>query len=406
MADQGRTQRSVVTVAGAALVLMISGCTQTSPTPSSAASGSPGATAPESSASASVGPTAGWIATGDLGEARPDHTATLLQDGRVLMAGGFDPTFGDVFGFVASTQLYNTATGVWTMTGALQEGRYAHTATLLQDGRVLVTGGVGGNGRLASAELYDPDAGTWAATGSMQEARVSHTATLLPDGQVLVAGFFDGSSDGVRSLASAELFDPASGLWTPTASMAQARGLHTATLLKDGRVLVAGGTGDNSTSGELYDPTTQRWTATRPMVEGRGGHTATLLGNGMVLIVGSGGETAQLYDPSSDAWGLTGAPSGTGIDNATVLLADGRVLVTGGYNSNGDGLADAQLYDPISRTWTATASMLEGRVYHSATLLPDGTVLVAGGSKTIYADSLEELVLSAELYDPGSEEAT
>ena len=388
----GMTQRNVVTLAAAVLVLIVSGCTEASPSPSSPVSGSPRPSA--------SGPTGSWTATGGLLEARPDHTATLLQDDRLLVAGGFDPTFGDVFGFVASAQLYDAATGEWIMTGALQEGRYAHTATLLDDGRVLVAGGVGGNGLLASAELYDPDTGTWTATGSMREARVSHTATLLPDGQVLVAGFFDGGSEGVRMLASAELFDPATDLWTPTASMAQARGLHTATLLNDGRVLVAGGTASDPTSGELYNPISKTWTATRPMVEGRGGHTATLLDNGMVLVVGTGGESAQLYDPVTDAWSLTGAVSGTGPDHTATLLADGRVLVTGGYEGNGDGLAAAQLYDPVTGSWTATAPMLEGRVYHSATLLPDGTLLVAGGSQTIYADSLDELVASAELFHP------
>lgn len=393
---RGTTRRLASTLAAGALALAVSACTGSSP--QATASGGPSEPGASSAASSSPDENAPrWTATGSLMEARPDHTATLLEDGRVLVAGGFDPTFGDVFGFVASAELYDPDTGSWTLTGAMLEGRYGHTATLLRDGTVLVVGGSGGNGLLASAELYDPIAGTWTATGPMLDARVSHTATLLPDGRVLVAGtFYGGSGDPTPiSLATTELFDPDTGTWTATASMPRARGMHTATLLRNGSVLVAGGTAGDF--GELYDATTETWTDAGQMVEGRGGHTATLLRDGTVLVAG---EFAQLYDPTDNSWTPTGDLIEPGVDHTATLLSDGTVLVVGGYDTNADGLAAAQLYDPSSGSWIATAAMPEGRVYHSATLLQDGTVLVAGGGKTIYADSVDELLSSAELYHP------
>jgi hypothetical protein len=266
---------------------------------------------------------------------------------------------------------------------------------------VLVVGGTGGNGLLASAELYDPASGTWTATGPMLELRVGHTATLLPDGTVLVAGFFTGDSEGARSLASAELYDPASGTWTATASMVQARGMHVATLLQDGTVLVTAGTAATP-SGELYDPATKTWSDTGPMVEGGTGQTATLLPDGSVLVTG---QSAQLYDPTDKSWTPTGpmvTVDHVGYGHTATLLPDGTVLVIGGYDGDGDGLAAAQLYDPSSGSWIATAGMIEGRVSHTATLLRDGTVLVAGSSKTLYVSSIDDLLPSAELYDPGS----
>ena len=163
----------------------------------------------------------------------------------------------------------------------------------------------GGSG---SAELYDPDSGTWTVTGSMIEARSWQSATLLPDGRVLVAGGMGSTGSGgdevVFLMDSAELYDPDTGTWTATGSMIEARHNYTATRLSDGRVLVTGG---GLASAELYDPDSGTWTATASMIEGRSGHTATLLSDGTVLVAGgyintgSGGSTpsAELYDPGS-----------------------------------------------------------------------------------------------------------
>jgi hypothetical protein len=335
-------------------------------------------------------------------ESHSSHTATLLPDGTVLVAGGYGP---------ASAELYDPSSGSWTATGNMNEGRGDHTATLLPDGRVLVAGGSSGPAPLASAELYDPSSGTWAATGNMIEGRVNHTATLLPDGQVLVAGGGgSGTLMGPAPLASAELYDPSSGSWTATGNMNEVRG-GTATLLPHGTVLVAGGSSGPAplASAELYDPISGTWTATGNMLEVRSRHTATLLPDGTVLVTGgistSSGSydaltSAELYDPGSGTWTATGNMIEVRSGHTATLLPDGRVLVTGGISSirrGYDPLASAELYDPYPGSWTATGSMAAGRQYHTATLLGDGRVLVAGG----YGTS-SHILASAERYDPGS----
>jgi hypothetical protein len=177
-----------------------------------------------------------------------------------------------------------------------------HTATLLPNGKVLVAGGASSQGQtnLKSAELYDPAAGTWAATGNMITARDFHTATLLPNGKVLVVGG-DRRFGPHEPLASAELYDPASGTWAATGSLITARAHHTATLLPDGRVLAAGGEDDFS-SAELYNPGTGTWTAAGDLITGRSYHTATLLPNGQVLaaggVVSASLNSAELFTPA------------------------------------------------------------------------------------------------------------
>ncbi|HEX9888673.1 MAG TPA: kelch repeat-containing protein [Nitriliruptorales bacterium] len=344
-------------------------------------------------------------------------TATLLPDGTVLVVGG-DGSSGPL----ASAEVHDPSTGSWTATGSMIEARANHTATLLPDGRVLVAGGNGSLGLLASAELYDPGSGSWTATGSMIEARYGHTATLLPDGRVLVAVgaaiFTDGDVSGPDPLASAELFDPSSGTWGATGTMGGVRFGHTATLLPDGTVLVAGGEGSfgsgDPASAELYDPRSGSWTVTGSMHAARAYHTATLLLDGTVLAAGGGVigvlASAELFDPGSGTWTATGNMNGGRAEHPATLLLDGTVLVAGGNSgSSGIGfLASAELFDPGSGSWTATGSMIEARDFPMATLLSDGSVLVAGGSNqqgctpgTPCSGSIVPLA-SAELYDPGS----
>jgi hypothetical protein len=349
------------------------------------------------SASAAPSPTADesatspWTATGNMVTPRQYHTATLLYDGRVLVAGGGNSQY------VAQAELYDPNTGTWTATGKMIEARYGHTATLLLDGTVLVSGGIDDNsGVLSSAELYDPTSGKWTATGKMATARIAHTATLLPDGTVLVAGGSASSSHG-GELASAELYDPSIGAWTATGSLIEARYGHTTTRLRDGAVLAGGGFVEDSdingalASTELYDPGSRSWAATGTMHEGRAKHTATLLLDGTVLVAGFGAlASAELYDPNGGSWSGTGSMTEARSNDPTAtLLPDGRVLVTGGGS-----LASAELYDPRSGTWSAVANMVWARYDHTATLLTDGRVLVAGGSNSQY-------VAQAELYDPG-----
>lgn len=201
--------------------------------------------------------------TGSMSNGRDEQTATLLQDGRVLVAGGSDAS-GEGLP-QSSAELYEPKTGTFSPTGAMTSPRWYHTATLLSNGRVLIAGGEGLGPNLASAELYDPKTGTFSATGSMSQARSDHTATLLPNGRVLIAGgdTFGQSPASISTLASAEIYDPRTGTFSPAGSMNSPRLRQTATLLLDGRVLIAGGwlypsgsrgPGEGLASAELYQP--------------------------------------------------------------------------------------------------------------------------------------------------------
>jgi hypothetical protein len=330
------------------------------------------------------------------------HTSTLLRDGRVLVAGGVinDRLDGQVS---ASVELYDPSSGAWTATAEMMSPRWGHTATLLPNGTVLVAGSyINSADPLALAELYDPVSGRWTATANMTSGRGGHTATLLPDGKVLLVG--GGAEDtllegGPRS-STAELYDPATGVWTATGSMTEARKGFTATLLPDGRVLVAGGDAD-FVAADLYDPRSGTWTATGSMAEGRFGHTATLLADGTVLVAGGCAcsdpgalATAELYDPNSGRWTSTGTMSTTRIFHTATLLADGTVL-TVNDGLSGDRPASAELYDARGGNWSITARPARTRYGYTATLLSSGTVLLVG-------DYDVDSRASAELYHPGS----
>jgi len=358
----------------------------------------------------------GFEQTGSLITARSQHTATLLPNGKVLVAGGLDSSSNSL----ASAELYDPASGTWMETGNLAFARSQHTATLLPNGKVLVAGGLDSSSNsLASAELYDPASGIWTSTGSLEFARSQHTATLLLDGKVLVAGGkVDHSSEpemetqpdchpvclvGTRK---AELYDPETGTWARTGNLKIARSQHTATLLLDGNVLVAGGFvgGDFATpssSAELYDPVIGAWTPTHTL-EARAFHTATLLPDGEVLVAGGLNilalKTAELYDPASQTWTRTGNMKGTRRSHTAALLPNGQVFVVGGLDAGGTVLASARLYDPVGGRWTEAGNLAVARYQHTSTLLTNGKVLVAGG-----LDSSSNALASAELYDSAVE---
>ena len=330
-----------------------------------------------------------WTPTGSLAAGRWGHTATLLPSGLVLVAGGVGhatPTSG--IGVLASAEVYDPSTGTWTPTGSMITTRVGHTATLLPSGKVLVAGGeaagVTGVGS-TSAELYDPAAGSWTATGPLNMGREQHTATLLPSGRVLVTG---GYVSFVTYTPTAEIYDPASGTWTYTGNMTEARGVHGAVLLPTGLVLVAGGFSftsqvDALASAELYDPATGAWSATGAMSVPRQLHTLTPLLSGKVLAAGGYGDgttqgTAELYDPSSGTWTPTGSLGTSRRQHVATLLPSGQVLVTGGWYF----VSDAELYDPLLEAWTYAGGTWD-RLDHTATLLQDGRVLVVGGTGTV-----------------------
>jgi hypothetical protein len=348
-----------------------------------------------------------WEFTGSLNHARAyhtaTHTATLLNDGRVLVAGGAGPRPG-IFPYpgLVGSELYNPAMGDWTVTGSLNDGRLLHTATLLRDGRVLVTGGWPDHtdqGPLSSAELYNPATGNWTRTIGMHEGRVDHTATLLSNGKVLVVGSLRGDPN------SAEFYDPAAANWRFTGSTTTPRfGYHTATLLPNKMVLVAGGyDGINHicANAELYDPATGTWTATGSLATARQDHTSTLLANGKVLVAGGTNfdngilASAELYDPATGNWTPTGSLNVARWEHTATLLCNGKVLVAGGVNRE-SSVASAEIYDPATGTWTVTGSLNNARALHSATVLFGGFVLVAGGNSAGGG-----FLSSAELYNPG-----
>jgi uncharacterized repeat protein (TIGR01451 family) len=260
-----------------------------------------------------------------------------------------------------SAELYDPVTGTWSFTGSIPFATTGLTLTLLNDGKVLLAGG--GNrcgGVFSSAALYDPTAGTWSPTGSMTQGREWHSAVLLSDGTVLVAGGL-GSSSPFPSLSSAEIYDPVSGTWSATASMATTRfGSVTPflTRLSDGRVMAAAGSSGNgfgsSPNGpqvELYDPSTGLWTATGSMSVGRAGGTFSLLSNGRVLAAGGSDATpathssAELYDPVTGTWSMTASLITARASHAAAVLADGRVLAVGGYDA-GNYFTSAEVYGP------------------------------------------------------------
>ena len=381
------------------------------PSPTPAASSSP-SSLPSPSVIIIRAPS--WTATGNMARPREGATAVPLLDNTVLVIGGNSNVAGP------AAEIYDPRTGSWTATEPVITSDIQVTATRLLDGRVLVTSGGGDPSAPPTADLYDPTTGTWAATGALETPRWNASATLLPDGKVLVAGGDTFTHFFNPSVATSELYDPVTGSWTATGSLGTARSGHTATLLPDGRVMVAGGINLNDTlsyrlaSAELYDPATGTWAPTGDMTEARESHTATLLGDGTVLAVGGWGEeaisaSAELYDPTTGAWIAAGSP-GTQFDGFTAtLLSDGRVLVAGGMDSQQPtAKASTIIYDPDTGRWAATADMIQGRSGHTATLLPDGGVLVAAGSSERQSRDDEVpahgavWLSSAELYDPGN----
>jgi lysophospholipase L1-like esterase len=316
--------------------------------------------------------------------------------------------------------------GTWQRTGPLLAGVENPTLTVLPSGEALLAGGARAGGSTSAethsvtgaAELYDPSRGTWSATGAMAVPRLLHTATLLTSGvdagEVLVTGGEDGPN---HSVASAELYDPTTGTWSPTGSMATERAGQTATLLPSGKVLVAGGNFGKGPSAELYEPSTGSFSPTEAMPVDPSFQTATLLESGAdageVLVTGgiapgSGvGYTqtaaAELYDPSTNTWSQTGSLLTARDLAGATLLPSGEVLIAGGYNAELGTLASAELYNQTTGTFSATGAMGLGRWEPTATLLDagadNGEVLLVGGDLGAVTEAGPR-ASAAEVYDP------
>jgi hypothetical protein len=299
----------------------------------------------------------------------------------------------------SATSTVSVVASGFTPAGNMHSARVGHTATLLKDGRVLIVGGD------STAELFDPANGTFSETGPLVVGRLNATATLLADGKVLIAdglGLTAGPDGFLPRLNNAEIFDPATGTFSATGSMIQARWRHTATLLSDGRVLVAGGFFDaicTTASAELFDPATETFSSVGFMLTERVHHTATLLDTGEVLMAGGSNGCApdfpddppwdplfvELYEPGSGNFLAGGDMSTTRIGHAAIRLSDGKVLVLGGIPSVQNlheqlpNPSYTEEYDPATRVFSPVAGLTISQKEYTATLLASGKILIVGG---------------------------
>jgi N-acetylneuraminic acid mutarotase len=342
-----------------------------------------------------------WAPAANLLDGHVAHTATLLNDGRVLIAGGTN-----VRGVAtSSSEIFDPKANRWIRAASMTSARVGHAATLLANGNVLITGGATGLGVFpieapASAEIYHPASNSWTAVAPMQVARRMHSSIRLHDGRVLVVGgtsLAPGYWLSAAQLEQAEVYDPQRNDWAFVGMGLPPVSGQTATLMPDGTVLVTGGNtqpGFAATGAELFDPATNHWRPTTwPMATPRYGHTATLLPDGKVLLMGgyttqsqpSGGfvypasellTTSEMFDLRGNIWVAVGFSRIARFEHTATLLRSGTVLVVGSaYASN----ADSQIFDPKNtEQWASTGRQMD-RSLHTATMLADGRVLIAGG---------------------------
>jgi hypothetical protein len=317
-----------------------------------------------------------WTTTGSMHTAREYNTTTLLQNGQVLVAGGVCTSRNCKGDLLNSAELYNPSTGTWTETGSMTTSREAHTATVLANGEVLVAGGFRGSVILDSAELYNPSTGTWSATGNMTVGRTALVSVLLQNGEVLVAG--GDIPGGSQPANSAELYNPSTGTFTATGSMHAGRNGPPLTVLPNGEALIAGGCsnyndegcddqGKASCTAELFS--NGEWSLTANLVEcANAGTFPAMLPNGDALIDGltfENGHVSEFYDPSTNVWQTTlNPPNGAG---PLALLDTGKVLFPGG------GPISGELYDASTNEWTPTGTSPIGAA--ALTPLLNGQVL-------------------------------
>jgi uncharacterized protein (TIGR03437 family) len=329
-----------------------------------------------------------WSATGSMQAFRANHASILLPSGKVLLLGPSQ-----------LVEVYDPTTGTFSPAGSLIASHSTNTcAAMLNDGRILVVGGVDNP---TVAEIYDPAAGNSALTGSPAEPHgFQATCTLLQDGRVLVVG---GMTGNALPDNGAEIYDPKSGTFSKAGPMTNNRNRHVSTLLPDGRVLVSGGIDGIggqpnaiSAGAEIFDPATGTFAAVGPMVQTRVNHTATVLPNGKVLLAGGFTNSAEIFDPQTNKFAPTGDMSQTRANMTASLLSNGQVLIATGTLNFPIDSNTAELYNPATGKFTSTASLAAARQNAAATVLNDGGVLLTGGLPYCCVTPLAE----AEIYTP------
>ena len=358
-----------------------------------------------------------WRPAGSMASDRSGHSATLLNDGTVLVTGGVTSANA----ITAEAERYDPVRNTWANAPPMHSPRLGHTAIRLDDGRVLVAGGLAAfpNNNdpavaLASAELYDPAGQSWSAAAPMPAAAIQPTLTLLPDSRVLVAG---GSSDGSLGLASAAVYDPVANRWTATPRMATPRRGPAALLLHSGKVLVAGGAASDQDGSldttELYDPTANRWSVARSMTGVHAHALSAVLSDGTALVAGGvdfqGGFGisvlgTDLYDPTQNSW-THGPPLRVGrASGAGALLGNGLFVAVGGYRvrSGVQAQSTGELFDPATKSWTQLPPMADSRTSATVTALRGGGALIAGGTRQNATELLTFATAAAEPTRPAT----
>ncbi len=313
-----------------------------------------------------------WVDAGMMASERRGHRAVLLQDGRVLVTGGsFDRT----------AEIFDPSTGSWSRTGDLQMIPMSdHVALLLHDGRVLACGGQGGQGVRPTCEIFQPKTLQWSPAAPMLYRRVNAAAVVLPDGRPIVIGGY-----GDRCLSEAEVFTPQTGIWSSVPSMLKARSGHAAVLMTSGRVVVLGGVDCNAdpnvvpTEVEAFDPGTSSWRMMGPLTTGRPSVTATVLDGGDIIVVSNTDRETDFYSAGDGLWLSGGRIGDARMGHTASLLRGGSVLVVGGATDKLPYLASVESFERSSRLWRQVPPMRLPRRLHAATVLLDGRVLVTGG---------------------------
>ena len=341
-----------------------------------------------------------FITVGTMPQKRARHSSTLLTDGRLLLCGGI--ALNEV-GALQSCHTYSRSANSFDLAEPLLTSRYYHTATLIPGGRVVFIGGENSGGAISQVEQFDNAIPAMYSSSVMLNGRSHHGMSMLMDGRVLHSG----GEDGDGTMAKSEIYDPATDLYTVTNPMTVSRAGHSSTLLNNGKVLIAGG-GRKApltriifmNSAELFDPSNGTYTDIANMNHYRSGHTATLLANGNVLLAGGSDANgslaaAEIYNPVSNTFTVVGNMQLARQGHAAILLNDGTVMITGGYSTPGNYLASSEIFNPATNSFSSGPAMTAARAYHSMSSLAAGKLLVAGGYNS-------NSISTAEVYHPVS----